>query len=162
MVSVESYRPHSGMKQCFRCQNFNLTFPGCNLTPSCLLYPEPHSHRDRPIKTQAVENKQLLKFAICGERGHPDSYRQCQSYVAVLENYIKPINSPSNNRNQTNMDKKSNSRKTTQELSFSSTLRGKQPLLVTQSQLILLKEHWKQLFLRSGLLVLKAPLMRSN
>ena len=35
VVSVESYRPRFGLKQYFRCQRFNHTWPGCALTPRC-------------------------------------------------------------------------------------------------------------------------------
>ena len=133
VVSVESYRPRSGMKQCYRCQRFNHTFPGCKLTPRCLLCAENHEHKDCPIKAQAVDNKSLLKCANCNEKGHVASYRQCKSYVEALELYNKPRNSPvnnrnnNNNRNHTTNGNKFDSRRTTHELSFSSALRGKQP-----------------------------------
>ena len=155
VVAVEPYRPRAGMKQCYRCQRFNHTFPCCNLTPRCLLCAEAHEHKDCPVKAQAVENKQLLKCANCNERGHVASYRQCKSYVAALELYNKPRNSPVNNRNsrnttnaknQTTLGNKFYSRKTTQELSFSSALRGKQPPPGYPRYQILHRADWKQLF----------------
>ena len=53
VVSVEAYKPRSGMKQCYRCQRFNHTFPGCSLTPRCLHCSDKHQHKDCPIKVAA-------------------------------------------------------------------------------------------------------------
>ena len=131
VVSIESYRPRSGIKQCFRCQRFNHTFPGCCLTPRCLLCAKEHNHKDCPIKVQAKDNKNLLNCANCGETGHPASYRGCKSFVAALENFNKPRsaqNSNTNvNRTQTTTGNRFTSRKTTQGLSFSTAVRGTQP-----------------------------------
>ena len=56
VVSLEAYKPRSGMKQCYRCQRFKHTFPGCSLTPRCLLCAENHHHKDCPIKVSAKNN----------------------------------------------------------------------------------------------------------
>ena len=131
VVSIESYRPRSGIKQCFRCQRFNHTFPGCCLTPRCLLCAKAHNLKDCPIKVEAKDNKSLLKCANCGETGHPASYRGCKSFVAALENFNKPRNAQNTNvtvnKNQTTTGNRFTSKKTTQGLSFSTAVRGLQP-----------------------------------
>ena len=131
VVSVKAYKPRSGMKQCYRCQRFNHTFPGCSLTPRCLLCCDKHQHEDCPNKVAAKNDKQLLKYANCGEAGQPTSFKGCKSYVAALAEFNKPksnIRTNSNNKKQTTLGRTFNSRKVTASLSFGSAVAGNKPL----------------------------------
>ena len=131
VVSVEAYKPRSGMKQCFRCQRFNHTFPGCSLTPRCLLCAANHQHKDCPIKVAAKNDKQLLKCANCNEAGHPASFHGCKSYVAALAEFNKPKTNTRPNVNkqkQTTLGRTFNSKKVTASLSFGSAVAGQKPI----------------------------------
>ena len=90
VVSVESYRPRSGLKQCFKCQRFNHTFAGCKLSARCVICAGGHSHKDCPVRQEARSDPSKLKCANCEETGHPASYRGCVSYKAAQENFEKP------------------------------------------------------------------------
>ena len=90
VVAVESCRPRSGLKLCFRCQSFNYTFAGCNLSPQCVMCAGSHSHKECPKREEARSDPSKLKCANCGEAGHPASYRGCKSYKEALENFKNP------------------------------------------------------------------------
>ena len=141
VVSVDSFRPKAGMKQCFRCQRFNHTFAGCQLAPRCLICSEHHSHKECPVRIQAKDDKTKLKCANCKEVGHPASFRGCKSYIAALENYNKPkTNNKTTNPkgNKTTIGRVFTSKKVTQGLSFSSAVTNpitKSPTASAQSRL---------------------------
>ena len=123
VVSIESYRPRSGLKQCFRCQRFNHTWPGCSLTPRCLLCAKAHNQKDCPIKHQSPQDKSKLKCANCGKEGHPASSPDCESYKEALNQFLKPKErSTSSRNNPTTIGRTFNSRKITQGLSYSSAV----------------------------------------
>ena len=124
MITVESYRPRSVLKQCFRCQRFNHTWAGFSLTPRCLLCTENYNHKDCPIRAEASEDKSKLKCANCGETGHPASSHDCVSYKRALEEFLKPRNANSQNKrvNATTLGRTFHSRRTTQALSYSSAV----------------------------------------
>ena len=121
---MESYRPRSGLKQCFRCQRFNHTWAGCSLTPRCLLCAQNHNHKDCPIRAEASEDKSKLKCANCGERGHPASSHDCENYKKALEEFLNPKRKqiPNKKTNATTLGRSFNSKRTTQGLSYSSAV----------------------------------------
>ena len=119
LVSVEPYRPRSGLKQCFRCQKFNHTFAGCKVTPQCVICAGGHSHKDCPNKIEARNYPTKLKCANYKETGHPASYRGCASFKKALENYEKPKNRVPEN---TPKPRSFNSKKVTEGFSYSSAL----------------------------------------
>ena len=98
VVSVESYRPRAGLKQCYRCQRFGHTFAGCNLPPKCVICAGSHSHKDCPARMTARDDKTKLKCANCNEVGHPASFHGCKSYIAALENFQKPKGNKKNHK----------------------------------------------------------------
>ena len=123
VISVESYRPRSGLKQCFRCQRFNHTWAGCSLTPRCLLCAKNHNHKDCPIRTEASEDKSKLKCANCEETGHPASSHDCEIYKKALEDFLKPKNTQQNKKsNATTLGRSFTSKRTTQGRSYSSAV----------------------------------------
>ena len=131
VIAVESYRPRAGIKQCFRCQRFNHTFAGCNLEPRCVICADSHSHKDCPIRTEALGDKSKLKCANCGASGHPASYRGCESYKAALNNFNQS-RQPNSNSNKTKTTGTTqgntfNSRKVSHGLSYSSAVTSDLP-----------------------------------
>ena len=123
VVAVESYRPRSGLKQCFRCQRFNHTWPGCSLAARCLLCAKAHNHKDCPIKQQSVNDKSKLKCANCEQVGHPASSHDCESYKEALKQFLKPKdNRNSTSTNITSSGRTFTSKKVTQGLSYSSAV----------------------------------------
>ena len=119
VILVESYRPRSGLKQCFRCQRFNHTFVGCNLAPRCVICSADHRHKDCPDRLEAKDDKSKLKCVNCGESGHPASYRGCKSYREALERFNKP---KTKEVPKTTTGRRFDSRKTQPGLSFSSAV----------------------------------------
>ena len=124
---MESYRPRSGMKQCFCCQRFNRTFAGCNLAPRCVICADPHNHMDCPIRMEAQGDKSKLKCANCGASGHPASYRGCESYKTALNNFNKTRIQPNSTDNKqkttgTTQGNTFNSRNVSNGLSYSSAV----------------------------------------
>ena len=102
VVSVDSFRPKAGMKQCFRCQRFNHMFADCQLTARCVICSEHHNHKDCPVRLQAKDDKTKLKCANCREVGHPASYRGCKSYISALESFNKPKSNNKSTNSKTN------------------------------------------------------------
>ena len=122
VVSVESYRPCSGLKQCFKCQRFNHTFAGCNLSARCVICAGGHSHKDCPVRQVARTDPSKLKWSNCEETGHPASYRGCVSYKAAQENFEKPKKQEEGRGKQKPMPRSFTSKKVTDGMSFSSAV----------------------------------------
>ena len=78
------------LKQCFRCQRFNHTFAGCNLSPQCVICAGGHSHKECPVRQEARTDPSKLKCANCGGTGHLESCRGCVSYKTAQENFENP------------------------------------------------------------------------
>ena len=119
VVSVESYRPRAGLKQCFRCQRFNHTFVGCNLSPRCVICSGNHGHKECPVKNEAKDDKNKLKCVNCGEVGHPASFRGCRVYKEALDQFNKPKN---DSKNKTTLGRTFTSKKVNQGISYSSAV----------------------------------------
>ena len=123
VVAVESYRPRSGLKQCFRCQRFNHTWPGCSLAPRCLLCAKAHNHKDCPIKQQSATDRSKLRCANCDQVGHPASSHDCESYKEALKQFLKPKEkSNAKTTNIVSTGRTFTSKKVTQGLSYSSAV----------------------------------------
>ena len=136
MVSVKSYRPRSGLKQCFRCQRFNHTWPGCALTPRCLLCAKAHNQKDYPTKLQAVHDKSKLKCANCGKEEHPTSSHDCENHKEALNQFLKPKEKSNINRNNpTTIGRTFSSKKLTQGLSYRSATKSLVASTSVQSRL---------------------------
>ena len=137
VVSVESYRPRSGLKQCFKCQEFNHTFAGCNLPPRCVICAGGHSHKDCPDRQEARTDSRKLQCANCGETGHPASYRGCESYKTAQDNFENPKKQEEGRGKQKSMPRTFTSKKVTDGLSFSSAVANQAkpaPTMATPAQ----------------------------
>ena len=135
VVALESYRPRSGLKQCFRCQRFNHTFSGCKLSPQCVICAGSHNHKDCPKREEARNDSSILKCANCGESGHPASYRGCKSYKAALENFEKPRRNDPEQGKKKPVQRTFNSKKVTEGLSFSSAVANRTLATPAQNRL---------------------------
>ena len=156
------------MKQCYRCQRFNHTFPGCNLTPRCLLCADAHEHEDCPIKAQAVEYKQLLKCANCNERGHVGNVRAMWKLSSCITNHeiflsitgIAEILQMLETKLHWEINLTPEKQLKSCHLALHYGVNN--PLLATQGYQILHRADWKQLFHSLGQLILETSQILSS
>lgn len=72
--------------QCHRCQSFGHSAGNCTLQFRCVKCAGSHEPGQCKI-TKEVEDKKLLKCALCGEQGHPASYRGCKRFLELKEKF---------------------------------------------------------------------------
>lgn len=64
--------------QCKKCQRLGHTAINCNLEYRCVKCNLSHQ-----VGVCTVNEKTMMKCALCGEMGHPASYRGCKEYLRV-------------------------------------------------------------------------------
>lgn len=79
MVRFEKLRPR-GILQCFNCQRYGHATANCHLKARCVKCGEEHSAKECPIQGKEG-NANQLRCCLCGEPGHPASYRKCDKFV---------------------------------------------------------------------------------
>lgn len=78
-VSIEPPKKLTGIPQCTNCQQLGHTKNFCNRQAKCVKCAENH-HTQQCQKPRNV----MPTCALCGEKGHPASYKGCQVYQKKL------------------------------------------------------------------------------
>jgi hypothetical protein len=86
IIKVESYRTHTGLMQCYNCQNFGHVWANCKQPPRCLWCSGGHLHRECPEKMN-TESKLICCNCTVVDRGkpHPASYWGCSHTKGELQ-----------------------------------------------------------------------------
>jgi hypothetical protein len=78
IVQVEPYRAHTGLTQCYNCENFGHVWANCKQPPPCLRYGCCHLHRECPEKTNTESTPRCCNCSLVErEKPHPVSFRIC-------------------------------------------------------------------------------------
>lgn len=84
----------TGTVQCFRCQSLEHVASNCQMDPKCVKCSEKHLSFECTLAKNSPPD--TLKCALCGQKGHPASYRGCPNVVELIKNKNanKTMNSP--------------------------------------------------------------------
>lgn len=80
---------HSGPIQCYRCQQFGHATAGCRMRQKCVKCAGDHESADCTYGVAA--DRAILKCVLCGEQGHPASYKGCVIAKQAKADYKKRI-----------------------------------------------------------------------
>lgn len=82
-VSVEPKRKPSTPGQCFRCQRYGHAQSRCTFPWRCVKCSGPHNSSD--CELEKLEEERNATCALCGEKGHPASYKGCDEWKLVTK-----------------------------------------------------------------------------
>lgn len=84
LVTIEAFKSHNQVKQCYRCQGFGHASEVCAFTPKCLKCGEKH------LTTECHHKGRITpKCANCGQVGHPANFRSCPKHPAQIKKNIE-------------------------------------------------------------------------
>lgn len=86
-VQFESLKSSGNPIQCYRCQQFGHATAGCRMSQKCVKCAGDHESADCTYGVTA--DRAILKCVLCGERGHPASYKGCEKAKEAKANYKK-------------------------------------------------------------------------
>lgn len=81
-ITIEKLNRTSAL-QCFKCQGLDHVATNCNMNPRCVKCAEEHLSENCQIARNSPSDS--LKCALCGQKGHPASYRGCPEMVKMIK-----------------------------------------------------------------------------
>lgn len=75
------------INQCHRCQGFGHSAANCELAFKCVKCAQNHEPGKCSISGDNPGDKAQLRCALCGEQGHPASYRGCKRFLQLKEKF---------------------------------------------------------------------------
>lgn len=93
-ITIEKLNRTSAL-QCYKCQSMDHVAANCNMDPRCVKCAQMHLSSECNL-VRGSPPEQLM-CVLCGQKGHPASYRGCPEIIKVLrERESSKIKSPNN------------------------------------------------------------------
>lgn len=89
--------------QCFKCQRLGHFSSGCEMEVKCVKCAQGHPSNECTLNKDS--SKELLKCVLCGQVGHPASYRGCPKIKEMVKNK-KEVQAISSSKNSKTFDSK--------------------------------------------------------
>lgn len=85
IVTWDKLKKGRDILQCLRCQRFGHSAANCEMQYRCVKCGQDHSAEQCTLGKERVDDKSLLKCAVCKNEGHPANYRGCPKFRELQE-----------------------------------------------------------------------------